>query len=153
MKRNARYTLTRFGMYSLSGKVLVTFVLVIGLCSWKVVAPKPKPKPTTPVYVGSDGKLMYTPDEQGNRIPDFSYCGYMASDQPIPDVPVRIVVPLTKGDATVRIQAAIDYVGTLQPDKNGIRGAVLLEKGAYEVDGSLKINTSGVVLRGSGMDE
>src|SRR5690606_18349112 len=47
--------------------------------------------------------------------------------------------------------AALDYVSSLPPDSEGIRGAVLLEKGTYEISGSLLINTSGVILRGSGM--
>jgi hypothetical protein len=92
-------------------------------------------------------------DEQGNRVPDFSYCGYKASEQPIPNVPVKIIVPVSKGDATVRIQAALDYVSSLPADKEGFRGAVLLEKGTYEINGTLKMNTTGVVLRGSGMGE
>ena len=28
------------------------------------------------VYPGSDGRLVYTPDEKGNIIPDFSHAGY-----------------------------------------------------------------------------
>jgi hypothetical protein len=95
---------------------------------------------------------MYTPDLQGNRVPDFSYCGYMASETPIPEVAIKVVVPVVTGDATVRIQSAIDYVASLPLDKNGFRGTVLLEKGIYQVDGYLKIATSGIVLRGSGAD-
>ena len=107
---------------------------------------------SAPVTAEKDGKLVYKADEKGNRIPDFSYCGYMASDQPIPDnVAVKVVVPVKKGDATLRIQAALDYVATLPVDQNGFRGAVLLNKGVYSVEGSLKIKASGVVLRGSGM--
>ncbi|MDP4186459.1 MAG: pectate lyase, partial [Bacteroidota bacterium] len=129
-------------------------LILISLCSWTTINSKPqKAKPSVPVSVGPDGRLVYIPDELGNRIPDFSYCGYMASGQEIPNVPVRVVVPLLKGDATLRIQAAIDYVASLPANKQGIRGAVLLEKGTYEIDGCLKINTSGVVLRGSGMGE
>jgi hypothetical protein len=97
------------------------------------------------------GKLVYTPDAQGNRVPDFSYAGYMAGESEIPDAPVRIVVPYKKGDATLRIQSAIDYVSKLPADGHGIKGAVLLGKGVHELSGSLKINASGVVLRGSGM--
>ncbi|HEY1165482.1 MAG TPA: DUF6298 domain-containing protein [Chitinophaga sp.] len=117
-------------------------------------AQSPKqPKPLPPVALNTGGTLVYTPDAQGNRIPDFSYCGYMAGDQPIPDVPVRIVVPLIKGDATAAIQAALDQVSALPADKQGIRGAVLLQRGQYEIAGSLRIHASGVILRGSGMDE
>jgi hypothetical protein len=105
-----------------------------------------------PVTAEKNGKLVYHADNNGDRIPDFSYCGYMASNQPIPDnVPVRVIVPLKQGDATLRIQSALDYVASLPVDRNGFRGAVLLNKGIYSVKGSLKINASGVVLRGSGM--
>ncbi len=107
------------------------------------------PKVQPPVYLEA-GQLNYVSDERGNRVPDFSYCGYKASDQAIPDAPVRVVVPVTEGDATLRIQAAIDYVSSLPPEKDGIRGAVLLEKGRYTLSGRLAITASGVVLRGSG---
>ncbi len=102
---------------------------------------------------GRDRRLVYSTDEQGNRIPDFSYCGYMAAERPIPDVPIRIVVPVVPGDATQRVQKALDYVASLPADANGIRGAVLLEKGIHHVSGSLKITAGGVVLRGSGMGQ
>jgi len=107
------------------------------------------PRPIPPVAYAA-GKLQYAADEQGNRVPDFSYCGYKASEQIIPDAPVRVVVPVAKGDATLRIQAALDYVASLPVDANGLRGAVLLQKGRYSLSGRLRINASGVVLRGSG---
>jgi len=111
---------------------------------------KTKIEPPSPVAMGKDGKLVYIPDERGDRIPDFSCSGYKGGDSVIPDVPIRIVVPVRSGDATARIQAALDYVGALPA---GRRGAVLLEKGVYEVAGELIIRHSGVVLRGSGMGE
>ena len=99
------------------------------------------------------GKLIYSPDSLGNRTPDFSYCGYMASEKSIPTMPVKVVVPVAKGDATLRIQSALDYVASLPPDANGFRGAVLLQKGIYEVLGQLRITSSGIVLRGIGVNE
>ncbi|HVW14725.1 MAG TPA: DUF6298 domain-containing protein [Mucilaginibacter sp.] len=115
---------------------------------------KKSARESAPVIVEKNGKLVYHADSKGDRIPDFSYCGYMASDEPIPDnVPVKVVVPIKKGDATSRIQTALDYVASLPADRNGFRGAVLLNKGTYEVDGSLKIHASGIVLRGTGMDD
>ncbi len=114
--------------------------------------PGQKPvRPVAPLYVDK-GRLVYTPDSLGNRIPDFSYCGYMASEKPIPVVPVKIILPVSKGDATFRIQSAIDYVAALPADANGFRGAILLQKGTYEVSGQLRITASGVVLRGSGVN-
>jgi hypothetical protein len=110
-------------------------------------------KPVYPVDVDAKGKLIYAPDSLGNRVPDFSYCGYMASEKEIPTTAVKVIVPVKTGDATLRIQAALDYVASLPVDNNGFRGAVLLEKGTYEVLGGLQIKASGVVLRGSGMGE
>lgn len=108
-----------------------------------------------PFYSGAqvtvkDGRLLYQQDGQGNRIPDFSYCGYMAGEQPLPMVPARVRVPLVKGDATGWIQAAINQVAAMPLGKDGTRGAVLLDKGTYEIQGSLLINATGVVLRGAG---
>lgn len=127
-------------------------VALLCLCAFvgKVMAQKPV-KPVAPLYFDK-GTLVYTPDVLNNRIPDFSYCGYKASEQAIPNVAVKVVVPVAKGDATIRIQSALDYVATLTPDANGFRGAVLLQKGVYEVFGQLRITASGVVLRGSGIN-
>jgi len=108
-------------------------------------------KANPPVYLDPNGKLAYTADSLGNRIPDFSYCGYKAAESPIPQVAVKVTVPLRKGDATNAIQSALDYVAGLKPDKKGFRGAVLLLKGTYEVGGTLYLRASGLVLRGSGV--
>ncbi len=109
-----------------------------------------KTVPPAPLYFNTQKKLAYTPDSLGNRIPDFSYCGYKASEQIIPVVTIKVVVPVAAGDATARIQAALNYAAGLPLDANGFRGAVLLQKGVYEVAGQLRITASGVVLRGSG---
>lgn len=100
-----------------------------------------------------EGKLTFTTDNLGNRIPDFSFAGYMASEKAIPNVQNKIFVPKQEEDATKRIQTAIDYVSNLKPDKTGFRGAVLLDKGTFKVSGTLYIRKSGVVLRGSGNTE
>ncbi|HEX5651942.1 MAG TPA: DUF6298 domain-containing protein [Chitinophagaceae bacterium] len=100
-----------------------------------------------------NGKLVYSPDSLGNRVPDFSWCGYQAGEAPVPDLPVKITVPLKEGDATSRIQAAIDYLGQLPADARGFRGAILLQKGTYIVGGYLRIHQSGIVLRGSGSQQ
>ncbi|WP_205195402.1 DUF6298 domain-containing protein [Chitinophaga sp. Cy-1792] len=108
-----------------------------------------QPRPVPPIAF-VQGRLQYAPDSAGNRIPDFSYSGYKAGETPIPEVPVKVVVSLQSGDATRRIQAAIDYVSKLPLSKEGWRGAVLLQPGNYLVEGSLLLHTPGVVLRGSG---
>ena len=93
-----------------------------------------------------NGKLNYRTDAQGNRVPDFSQVGYHAGDKEIPMVPVaQTVSPSGSGDQTAHIQQALDAVA-----KSGKPGAVLLTAGDYEIDGTIKVAGSGVVLRGSG---
>ncbi len=112
------------------------------------------PKKVSPlISIGANGALVYAADAQGNRVPDFSACGYFGSDREIPNAPVKVLVSPIHGDETARIQKAIDYVAQLTPDTNGIRGAILLQKGRHEISGELKIANAGVVLRGEGVDE
>ena len=95
-----------------------------------------------------DDRITYLDDEQGNRILDFSYCGYKSSEQDIPDVRNTVFVSWTAGDNTARIQRAIDYVASLVPDASGFRGAVLLDQGEFSLSESLRIAASGIILRG-----
>ncbi|MCE5278288.1 MAG: hypothetical protein ABFD92_20750 [Planctomycetaceae bacterium] len=100
------------------------------------------------VSVGADGKLVYAPyTDQGDCIPDFSNCGYMGGGVKLPQAPVRETLVPQAGDQKQRIQDAIDKVAAL-PAAGGLRGAVLLKKGRYEVSDTIHIRTSGVVLRG-----
>lgn len=142
-------------MNKLNSHFSIRFFLILMLLvpGWVLAQKNKPPKPVPPISVGTDGRLSYALDELGNRVPDFSYSGYKAGAQAIPNVSIRVVVPEAKGDATRRIQAALDYVASLPPDANGVRGAVLLDKGRFEVNGSLHIRASGVVLRGSGTGE
>src|SRR5262245_40998399 len=107
------------------------------------------------VLRGAGGKLRYTPDEDGNVIPDFSNCGYRGGGVKLPDAPVKAQVsPDPKSsDDTARIQKAIDLVSKLPPGKDSLRGAVLLKRGRYRIGGTLNIEAGGVVLRGEGDSE
>ena len=100
-------------------------------------------------HPGKDGRLVYTPDYRGNRVPDFSMVGYR-NGMEIPFVPVKLELEPQVGDDTERIQAAIDAVSAMPQDKEGFRGAVLLKRGIYEIESTLNINASGVLLRGEG---
>ena len=100
-----------------------------------------------------NGIIKYVSDEKGNRVLDYSFCGYKNSEQDIPTVENTILVPLRTDDATDIIQRAINYVSQLKPNNNGFRGAVLLDKGVYHLSKSLWIKASGVVLRGSDRNE
>ena len=104
------------------------------------------------VYPGPDGRLVSTPDAQGNVIPDFSHCGYMGGGVAIPALPVKATVE-PDGDTlddTARIQAAVDAVAQLAPGPDGRRGAVMLRGGSYHLEGTLAIAARGVALRGEG---
>ncbi len=103
------------------------------------------------VKVNKDGSLTYIPDEKGNIIPDFSLVGYYAGNKLIPDVPVvKAIAPSSNYSGEEIIQNAIDEVSKRLPDKNGFRGTILLKKGSYEIPGTIKIEASGIVLRGEG---
>lgn len=108
---------------------------------------------STIAFLGNDGMMMYIGDYRGNRILDFSNAGYRGGGVEIPNIPVKSTVLPLDGDATDRIQVAIDQLAMLPLDKNGFRGAVLLKKGRYEVGGTLFIKASGIVLRGEGQDK
>ena len=85
---------------------------------------------------------------------DYSYCGYQRSEQPIPSVKIATFVQPTGQDDAQQLQAAIDYVSSLKPDKQtGLRGAILLGEGTFLLSEPLRLRTSGVVLRGSGRDK
>jgi hypothetical protein len=98
----------------------------------------------------NESKVLNRPDSKGNRIPDFSNCGYMGGGVKLPNIPTRTTLKPASGDATERIQAAIDKLSQLPA---GQRGAVLLAKGVYEIGGTVRIAASGVVLRGEGQGE
>ena len=202
------------------------------------------------VSVGASGRLVYRPyTDKGDVIMDYSFCGYKASEVPIPDIPTvltlnplpgtpapvqrkapkpvadagekdggpmvffipgkerfhaegcprlraaqelktemsqisyrkgassglqycsrcpkdapkveiaaeptdrKVTLAYPEGpDSFKRIQAAIDKVAAMKPGSNGFRGAVLLTKGTYYINGGLHL-TSGVVLRGEGDGE
>jgi glucose/arabinose dehydrogenase len=96
------------------------------------------------------GLLSYIPDSTGNIIPDFSAVGFYHGDKEIPAIAVVKTVSAVNDDCTQLIQSAIDEVATRNPDANGYRGTVLLRKGTYKISGAIKINSSGIVLRGEG---
>ena len=79
---------------------------------------------------------------------DFSSAGYGGGGVAIPAVPAKFVVAPSGGDDTRLIQAALDAAGKLPLGADGFRGAVLLRGGTFRIEGQLRLDTSGVVLRG-----
>lgn len=104
------------------------------------------------VQRGETGRLVYVPDAQGDRVPDFSDVGYKAGKVAIPIVPTAVTVAPVAGDDTASIQAAINQVAAMPLGADGFRGAVSLAAGEYQIGGQLTIGSSGVVLRGAGQD-
>ncbi len=108
------------------------------------------------VYPSSTGNLLYQLDERGQRIADFSHCGYRGGTEPLPNVtalipPARwVYVSPGTGDDTALIQAAIDAVEAMTPDANGWRGVVFLNAGEYQLASGVTIEAGGVVLKGAG---
>ncbi len=118
------------------------------------------------IRMSPSGMLTYESfSDRGDRIPDFSFCGYQGGGVAIPDVPVQITLnpdPASVDDRP-RIQAAIDELAALPLNADGFRGALLLTKGEYKlgaapsqwsgVNYSLIIPDSGIVLRGEGLGD
>ncbi|MBN1868208.1 pectate lyase [Candidatus Sumerlaeota bacterium] len=138
-----------------SPKSTFRLVVLVAVSILSIAAAKKPVEPPFPVRPGQDGRLAYEIYDRGDRVPDFSHCGFAGAAEAIPAAPVAFVVSPAEGDDGARIQRAIDHVSGLTPTptSHGMRGAVLLEKGRYEVSGRLLIRASGVVLRGSGMGE
>jgi len=108
---------------------------------------------TSKVYPGIDGKLVYVPDDQGNIIIDASHAGYKGGGVNIPRVPVRETIWPATGDSWEHLQSAIDRISSLPLGPDGFRGTLLLKAGYYHLSKPLKIQASGVVLRGEGMED
>lgn len=107
---------------------------------------------STLVKIKANGSIFYTPDSLGNTIPDFSKVGYYRGHAAIPNVPVVKTLSATGNNDGEFIQSAIDELAKTAPGKNGFRGTILLKKGIYNIKGTIKINVSGIVLRGEGDD-
>jgi hypothetical protein len=115
-----------------------------------ITASGQEPWKSSLVSFSPEGKLVYTPDNEGNTIPDFSLVGYKSGREEIPDVPVIEIIYPVAGDNLANIQNAINRVSLRPLDANGFRGTILLKKGLYEVNGSLIISRSGIIIRGEG---
>ncbi len=101
---------------------------------------------------GLDGRLIYDTQPNGDRIVDFSTVGFGFGQGEIPQIPAVVTVQPGSGDDTARIQAAINQVAAMPLGSNGFRGAVQLGPGEFQIGTSVAINTSGIVLRGSGQE-
>jgi hypothetical protein len=125
----------------------ILFLFFVSICVFSTTITA---QTTTLVSVDGNGRLVYTADSKGNKVPDFSGVGYKNSEVSIPTVPVVKMVTAIAGDNLLSVQAAINEVAALPMDGNGIRGAILFKAGLYNISDVLNINASGIVLRGEG---
>jgi hypothetical protein len=108
------------------------------------------------VFPAASGDLLYQLDERGQRIADFSDCGYRGGTVPLPSVSAQIdpsrwvKVSPGAGDAAALIQAAINTVAAMTPDANGWRGVVDLNPGEYQVGTTGSLGAATVTNGGSG---
>lgn len=140
--------LRNFAHASRSAVILITALLL----SAHAVA-KDQAGPTSQwVYAGPSGKLVYRQLKTGDRIADFSYAGYGGGGVALPTFPVRKTVRPSGKDDTSAIQSALDEISK-RPLVDGVRGAVLLEKGRFHCSATLRLTEGGIVLRGNGTSE
>ncbi len=131
-------------------RVFISVILIgAALSVWGQMKMPPKFRSSL-VTISEDGKLVYTPDEKGNILPDFSRVGYHHGDKSIPQYAVTKTIGPVEGDNTAHIQKAIDELSQLPLDASGHRATLLLKSGVYNVAGTIFIRASGIVLKGEG---
>ncbi len=131
-------------------RVFISVILIgAALSVWGQTKMPPKFRSSL-VTISEDGKLVYTPDEKGNILPDFSRVGYHHGDKSIPQYAVTKTIGPVEGDNTAHIQKAIDELSQLPLDASGHRATLLLKSGVYNVAGTIFIRASGIVLKGEG---
>ena len=103
---------------------------------------------STAQAVAVDYKTLSKLNKRGDGIPDFSWCGYHASNDRLPDADRAATKTLGpgSGDQAKRIQDALDAVA-----KAG-GGVVALKAGEYQLSSTLTI-PSKTGLRGAGQDK
>src|SRR6476469_3427189 len=94
---------------------------------------------STLVSLDANGKLVYTADAKGNKVPDFSGVGYQNSEVAIPTIAVVKTVNAVVGDNLNNIQTAINEVAAKPLDANGFRGAILFKAGTYNISDAINI--------------
>ena len=129
-------------MILIRSQLCLIILLLVSLCQFRAAAQAPN---GAWVYPSATGNLLYQLDSRGQRITDFSQCGYRGGTEPLPNVSALIpqsrwvYVSPGAGDDTALVQAAIDSVEAFTPDANGWRGVVYLNAGEYQLATTLTI--------------
>src|SRR5689334_17835255 len=89
--------------------------------------------------LAASAAVLTAEDAADAGLPDVSGCGLVGGGALLPDMRVRVRLTPAAGDATQRIQAALDRAA-----------CVLRARGEYRIGGTLRIARTGCVLRGEG---
>lgn len=108
-------------------------------------------------WVWRDGnQLYYKTYGRNDRIMDYSGVGYMGGGVRLPDekfilssMPLIRLNPNNKDD-TASLQEAVDRLAKLPVNSAGFRGAVILSGGTFRISKSIRIEDSGIIVKGSG---
>lgn len=98
----------------------------------------------------SNGHVTYGYNSVGDSIPNYSSAGYGGGGVTIPTPPVTTTLSPSGGDDTTALQNAINNIEAMSIGANGFRGVLKLNAGVFHINTALAINSSGVVIRGSG---
>ena len=85
-------------------------------------AAEPGKRPAIEVRQISEGKLLYTADENGHRVIDFSHASYGGGGVMIPMTPAKILeLDLTADRGAFHLRW-LEWAGELQTNANSVRG-------------------------------
>ena len=104
-------------------------------------------------YDASTNRLIYTPSDNGDQLPDYSYSGYHKSNIALPtsdSIKDLVTLSPSGGNDTAQIVDALEQIAAMPVDGRGIRGALLLKAGDWKVTGPIEVRFSGVIIRGEG---
>ncbi len=98
-----------------------------------------------------NGKLVYKQiNTNGDILSDFSSVGY-AEGNAISNTSVKVVDTMSPSgnglDDTIKLQEKINKISSLPLE---LRGAILLSSGSFNINGTINISSTGIVIRGSG---
>lgn len=122
------------------------FAVVLALQFYVCIAPCSAQNAAT---AGIQQQLAFASTPNGDRIPDYSFAGFAAGSESPPMVAAMLRLSPSGGDDTQRIQDAIDQIAKMPANEKGLRGSLQLSPETFLVSGTIRLQASGCVLRGS----
>jgi hypothetical protein len=110
----------------------------------------PPGDPSTRVFYGVWGDLIYRVEDNGDRVIDFGGAGYKGmGEQAVPNAAQLAHLPSLRLQGGANVQNAINQVGRWPMQPDGFRGVIYLAGGH---SAGFKLNASGIVLIGRQMN-